>query len=65
MENTIKIDNDKIVEVWQPIWSLRFVEKAVSITEDTGTIKRILQQSFKSNLGNIDWRDVPLVDIEE
>lgn len=61
MEGTAYI-GDKF---WQPTMQLRFVEKAVFITKDTSVMKKILQQAFISDIGNLDWRDVPLVEIEE
>jgi hypothetical protein len=50
----------KICEIWQPSVQLRFLEKAVAIDENTGTMKMILQQLYTSNLGNREWKDVPI-----
>jgi len=48
-----------VAEVWQPSVQLRFLEKTIAITEDTGTMKIILQQLHTSNLGKREWKDVP------
>lgn len=48
-----------VVEYWNPSLLLRWIEKAVPIDENTGTMKMVLQQLYTSNLGNREWRDVP------
>lgn len=48
------------VEYWKPSLQLRWIEKAVSIDENTGTIKMVLQQLHTSDLGNLEWKDVPV-----
>jgi hypothetical protein len=49
-----------VAEVWQPSVLLRWVEKAVAIDKNTGTMKMVLQQLHTSNLGNREWKDVPV-----
>ena len=54
------ISKEIISELWQPSVQFRFLEKAVAIDENTGTMKMVLQQLHTSNLGNREWKDVPV-----
>lgn len=46
-------------EYWKPSKLLRWAEKLVTIDENSGIIKTVLQQLYTSNLGNREWRDIP------
>jgi hypothetical protein len=56
----MKEENKTYFEKWQPSVQLRWFEKK---SEYTGGFKteKILQQLHTSNLGNREWKDVPLV----
>lgn len=50
-------------QVWQPSVKLRFVKRDVqpdNIHLLPSKTEKILQQLFTSNLGNREWRDVPV-----
>jgi hypothetical protein len=49
-----------IGEVWTPTTNLRFVEK-LQYNPPTVSMQRILQQEFVSNLGDSEWREIPIV----
>ena len=53
---------EKLKIVFEEIWQssqLRFVNRVVYCKDDSIKIIEVLQQLFRSNLGNIEWRDVP------
>ena len=50
-------------QVWQPRVQLRFVKRDVqpdNIHLLPSKTEKILQQLFTSNLGNQEWRDIPI-----
>ncbi|MBC5838782.1 hypothetical protein [Flavobacterium muglaense] len=66
-KETIRIGYLTIVEVWQPSVQLRFVNRLVNdfnsqLVGGRSLQKNInvLQQLHTSNLGNREWKDVPI-----
>ena len=66
-KETIRMTDFTIAEVWQPSVQLRFVNRLVNdfssqLVGGRGLQKNIniLQQLHTSNLGNREWKDVPI-----
>jgi len=59
-KETMNFTNITVAEYWNPSVLLRWVEKAVAIDENFGTMKMVLQQLHTSNYGNREWKDVPI-----
>ncbi len=53
-QDTIDFVNNTFAEIWQPSMQLRFILKAVTSN------KKTLQQLYISNLGNKEWKEVPI-----
>ena len=49
-----------ISEYWQPTMMLRQVDRIVSSSNFHCETGLFLQQKWQSNLGNQEWRDVPI-----
>mgnify|MGYP003615713790 FL=1 len=65
-KETLQYANITVVEYWNPSVQLRFVKRKVSDFSNQivggAHLKKevnILQQLHTSNLGNIEWKDVP------
>lgn len=59
-KETMNLTTITVAEYWNPSVLLRWVEKAVAIDENTGTMKMVLQQLHTSSLGNREWKDIPV-----
>lgn len=58
MEN---ISEFTVGEYWTPSVQLRWIERAEKVDKDSYKLEKVLQQKHISNLGNVEWRDIPLV----
>lgn len=54
----MKLETD---EFWTPSVQLRWIERAEKVDKDSYKLEKVLQQKHVSNLGNVEWIDIPLV----
>ena len=62
-KETLQYANITVVEYWQPSVQLRFIKRDVqpdNIHLLPSKTEKILQQLHTSNLGNREWKDVPI-----
>ena len=62
-KDKITIESLTQSQIWQPRVQLRFVKRDVqpdNIHLLPSKTEKILQQLFTSNLGNQEWRDIPI-----
>jgi len=62
-KDKITIESLTQSQIWQPSVQLRYVERDVqpdNIYLLPSKTEKILQQLFTSNLGNREWRDIPI-----
>jgi hypothetical protein len=62
-KETLQYANITVVEIWKPTMMLRNVNRIVSSSNFHCESGMFLQQLWTSNLGNQEWRDIP-VEIE-
>ena len=58
-ENIRYITDNQVAKVWQPTCNLRWLESNVYCPM-RDEFKKTLQQMWTSNLGDIDWKDIPI-----
>lgn len=59
---TLKIDYSNVIaEFWSPTVQIRWVRREVHTKIDWINIETVLQQLYRSNLGNEKWEDVPTI----
>jgi hypothetical protein len=58
-KDIIKLEDIEVTKVWQPTMMLRWMESDVYLPS-TDEFRKKLQQAWTSNLGNIEWKDIPV-----
>lgn len=61
---TIKTGDDKsgFSEYWTPTFNLRWIKKEVPFDNSSIMIIPVLQQMWQGSLGNIEWKDIEVVE---
>lgn len=58
---TVEINEDLYTQSWTASVQLRWIERVEQIGKGTCKLEKVLQQKHVSNLGNVEWRDIPLI----
>jgi hypothetical protein len=59
-KDTINLATIEVAKVWQPTMMLRNVERVISSSNYHCEKVLFLQQMWTSNLGDIEWKDIPI-----